>query len=126
VRLLLNGEMSYLVPFFTYGSLNYDRNWLAITYSEPICRWYFENTSEWTIDYPPLFAYFERFLSVIAKLWDPEILKVTFPQIIWRLKSSLILIFNFSYLDKPNICFLAFYNIFPAFNSYIFGYCDIF
>mmetsp|Transcript_12772 Transcript_12772/g.34339 ORF Transcript_12772/g.34339 Transcript_12772/m.34339 type:complete len:692 (+) Transcript_12772:40-2115(+) len=64
-----------LLHMYVSTDFEVHRHWMALTWHRPLADWYvLENISPWTLDYPPLFAYFERALAQAAVWIDPSMI----------------------------------------------------
>jgi hypothetical protein len=65
-----------LAPGYASTDMEVHRNWLAVTRRRAVGEWYWESTSVWTLDYPPLFAHAQWAMGAVADVVCPPAAQV--------------------------------------------------
>jgi alpha-1,3-glucosyltransferase len=71
----LGGYSGFNIPPI-FGDFEAQRHWLEITSNLPLQEWYSHDLEYWGLDYPPLTAYHSILLGYIAKMIDPNFVKL--------------------------------------------------
>ncbi|KAH3765233.1 ALG8, alpha-1,3-glucosyltransferase S-like [Pelomyxa schiedti] len=103
-----------MMPSYRSTDFEVHRNWMAVTYNHPVSEWYYvDQPSPWTLDYPPLFAYFEWALSFLARVIDPLLVTERSPteaeEDILEHKLSIVGFMRFSVIATDSVLLLALY-----------------
>eukprot|EP00013_Stygamoeba_regulata_P016748 CAMPEP_0177688270 /NCGR_PEP_ID=MMETSP0447-20121125/34569_1 /TAXON_ID=0 /ORGANISM="Stygamoeba regulata, Strain BSH-02190019" /LENGTH=582 /DNA_ID=CAMNT_0019198561 /DNA_START=57 /DNA_END=1803 /DNA_ORIENTATION=+ len=70
-----------LTPGYFSTDFHVHRTWLYITDSLPLEQWYRWNLTEFTLDYPPFFAFFEWLLASCVRPFASELLLEPYPSL---------------------------------------------